>query len=44
MTSEIHWTTWMRDWFMKAMEKTNLLLHVVKGVWGIDGKAYEDDV
>lgn len=26
------------------MGKTNLLLHVVQRVWGVDGEANEDDV
>jgi hypothetical protein len=26
------------------MSKAHFLLHVVEGVWGVDGKAYEDNV
>jgi hypothetical protein len=26
------------------MSKAHFLLHVVQGVWGVDGKAYEDNV
>jgi hypothetical protein len=44
ITSEIHCRKKLGERLMGQNRRANLLLHVVKGVWGVDSKAYEDDV
>jgi hypothetical protein len=45
ITSEIHWKTRMKKGATDInTRKAHFLLHVVEGVWGVDGKANEDDV